>query len=929
VFAAGWAAFLENWFEQLRLIEFLAPQRAWIAVPALVVMIAAPLLRRHARGPVALSFALRTAAIGCLLAVLCGPFFIEHGEFEGRVVALADVSPSVGEAGVAQTRDYLAGPGVDPEWKPDLAAFGASMRSVDSVDDLAVDTTPATDIAGGLRFGAARAGGDRPVRIVVFTDGRPTTGSADGTAARLREQGFELVVIGVPGTSPPAPPPVELTELTALEIEEPGAMPSLRAKAVAADATQVRATLYIDGKAAGSRDWPLKKGPNELLVPPPDLPPGSYHAQLVLEGDLSPDNNVAEATIRVQGTPKVLLLAARERKALIGEALRAQGMDVKVSGVADAGSLDAYDAVIVLPDADAEALDQRAGDLAAFVGTRGGGLLAVGGSDGPGLARFAGSPTAFLFPVEVEPRRPGEQDPAPPEDTKDPQPKIEIKEEKTQAYPITLCLVVDRSGSMQGAKMQQAKIAAAAAGRALTPQDRICVIAFGNQADIVLPPQPGGNASRVMEALGPLPASGRTAMYTALRKAYDVLDAEQSPIRHLVLISDGVPTDTGRWRDLVLGGTSRKITLSAVGIGFQVDRRHLGRLSSWGRGKLWSVVHAHEIPQVVTQDTLRVIRTRNERGKDAERAAKNKEPEEKKPENEPEKKEPAPEKPPTPPERIPGVALRTNPSAPREMFKGVKDAELPEVSGVEPSKPRFASWAAASAGEGDESYPVVAYRRVGLGTSAALMVDPESRGGAALREHDEFPRLMAQLVRSILPDGSPAKVRLRSRLSENGTRLELLVFGEDGQRRTDLDVTLAVTLEGGDESLPVVRRSARYEVGLPLRSEVTMARVRVGPAEHPLLERQFVLPASRDPERAETGIDRDALVRLAGAPTRVDWSAAEALAPPVAPVATSRPLGLPFLFLAAILLPLDAWARRRARSVSQSRRATLSASDRR
>jgi len=925
VSGTAWTDFLAEWLEQLGAIEFLSPRRAWIAVPALLVVIAAPLLRRHARGPVALSLVLRTIAIASLLAVICEPFFVEQSERSGRVVALADVSPSVGEAGIEETRAYLAAANRTPGVQPDLGAFGSSTLPVATPQELAPDPAPITDLAGGLRFAAARAGGERPARIIVFTDGRPTTGPADATAERLRDQGLEIVAIGVPGTTPPAPPAVELTELKALEVEEPGAMPTLRALAVAADDTQTRATLYIDGKPAGSRDWPLVKGPNELLVPLPDLPPGRYNVQLVVEGDLSPDDNNGETTITVRGAPKVLLLAADERKALIAEALRAQGMEIKVASVADAGPFDVYDAIVVLPDADAEALDQRAGDLAAFVGTRGGGLLAVGGSEGPGLARFAGSPTAFLLPVEVEPRRSAEEEPAPPEENKDPQPRIEIKEEKTQAYPITLCLLVDRSGSMQGEKMRQAKIAAASAARALTPQDRICVIAFGNQADVILAPQPAGDWNRVMQAIGPLPAAGRTAMYAALKSAYALLDKEKSPIRHLVLISDGESTDNGPWLDLVVGGASRKITLSAVGIGFQVDRRHLGRLSTWGKGKSWSVVHASEIPQVVTQDTLRVVRTRNERGKDAERSAGKDEPKKKDPEPEPEPKDPASEKPPTPPERVPGVALRTDPSAPREMFKGIPDEELPEVSGVEPSKPRFASWVAASAGEGEEESPVVAYRRFGIGTSAALLLDPESRGAQALREHAEFSKLMAQLVRSILPDGSTAKVQARTRLSDRGTRLDILVFGEDGQRRTDLDVTL----ELGDESLPVTRRSSRYEVGLPLRKEVTTARVRIGPPDQPLLDRHFVVPASRDPERAATGIDHDALVRLTGAAARVDLPPAEALDPPVAPVATSRPLGLPFLCLAAILLPLDAWARRRARSVSQSRQAILSASDRR
>ncbi|MHC4952371.1 MAG: VWA domain-containing protein [Planctomycetota bacterium] len=916
---------LADWLARMQEVEFLAPTRAWLAIPAILVVIVAPLLRRRKHAPVALSLALRALAVAAVMVVLCEPFFIERGEREGTVVILADVSPSVGERGIERERAILG----RAEEARDLVAFGSRASGVAQAADLAPDPVGATDIGGALRFGAAHAGAKRPARLVLMTDGRSTTGPAGATADRLREQGIEIVALGVPDDPPVTPPPVQLRELRPQEAEEPGEVPPLRAVAEASAATTVRATLYVDGRAAGTRDWPLKKGANELTLPPPQLPPGRYHVQLLLEGDLSPDDNVAETTLDVRGAPRVLCITGENRKSLIGEALKKQGMEVTVKAAEEAGALDDYDCVVVLPGANAEAVDRRSGDLAAFVGTRGGGLLAVGGSEGPGLARFADTPTSFLLPVEVRARQPAEQAPTPPEEKSDPQPKIEIKEEKTQAYPITLCLVVDRSGSMQGQKMQQAKIAAASAARALTPEDRFCVIAFGDKAEVVVPPQPAGDAGRVMRALGPLPASGRTVMYAALESAYKLLEKEPSPIRHLVLISDGVPTDTGRWRDLVLAGTGRKITLSCVGIGFQVDRRHLGRLSSWGHGKLWSVVHAHEIPQVVTQDTLRVVRTRNERGKDAERSAPKKDPEkEKKPEPE-KKKEPDRDQPPTPPERAPALQLRANASAPREMFLGIPDDELPDVGGIEQSKPRFASWVAASAApekkngadEGDGPAPVVAYRRVGLGTSATLMVDPESRGGAPLREHREFPRMMAQLVRSILPDGSPARVQLRTRLADNGNRLVFLVYGEEGRRRTDLPV--AWTLSGGEGAL--VRRSDRYEADLPPRAKPTLAYVRVGPAEQPLLERRFVIPASRDPERAETGIDEAALVRLAGGADRVGLPAAEALSPPVAAISNPRPLGLPFLFIAAILLPLDAWARRRAKSVSQSRRATPSA----
>jgi hypothetical protein len=97
----------------------------------------------------------------------------------------------------------------------------------------------------------------------------------------------------------------------------------------------------------------------------------------------------------------------------------------------------------------------------------------------------------------------------------------------------------------------------------------------------------------------------------------------------------------------------------------------------------------------------------------------------------------------------------------------------------------------------------------------------------------------------------------------------------------------------------------------------TSAVVRVGPADAPVLTRSFVLPPSTSAELARTGPDRAALSRLVGSPDRLDPAPTEVLRLPEAIREHSRPLRLPFLLFAAILLPFDAWARRRARSASR------------
>jgi len=452
---------------------------------------------------------------------------------------------------------------------------------------------------------------------------------------------------------------------------------------------------------------------------------------------------------------------------------------------------------------------------------------------------------------------------------------------------------------MRGEKLKQAVEAAVAAAEAVTAEDRVSVVAFGDDATVLLAPVAGGNPALVRRELSGLAATGRTAMFAALTTGASMLERERSPIRHLLLISDGVPTDSGQFRSLVEAMAQQQITLSTVGIGFEIDAGFLGNLAKWGRGRYASALHAYEIPQVVTQDARRIVAERDQRGRKSDATP---------PPQEPDPEPPTPPAPPpTPPEPVPPPLVRifADPAAPREALRGIADSALPEVGAVEEGTLRFAAWSAARAGEGGP--PLLSYRRVGLGNCAALTVDPEGEGGSALRTHAEFPRIVAQLARSLLPEGGGQAVVFDAEVADE--RLVVRLRGEDGAARTDASVEATVD----EVPVPFVRRADRYEAPLPRRAQLSVALVRVAGAG----ERRMVLPASASRERLPGGTDFALLARVAGDAGRVDRPAAEALALPRRERSAPQPLALPFLVVAAMLFPVEAWARRAASSGSR------------
>jgi Mg-chelatase subunit ChlD len=889
---------LTRWVAELaRLPEvvFAAPGRVAIGAPLLLALLLAPLLRR-ARGALP-ALLVRAVALAALLALLLEPLVEERERVQGRLVVLADVSPSVGDGGRAGAAAYIEAAGAPF----DLVSFGASPVLRPKGAALEPDARMDTDIARALRVAGAQARDGEPLRVVLLSDGRATRPGAELAALRLRSRRAELYAFAVPDAEGVRGPEFEATTLDAPPRGERMAPFPIRAGVRASAAGRARVALYVDGRPVDAKDAELAGGTNEVVFENVSLPPGRHEAQVLLSGDGSPHDNIAGAEIDVPGVPRVLCLAAGKRRSLIGAALEAQGFQVEVAAAADAPDLDRYDAVVILPDAPVHDLEGRAGALAEFVGRGGGGLLAVGGLEGPGLARFADSPVAFLLPLEVAPRAAKAR--PPPAAKPDRKPKIEIVEEEQEAFPITLCLVIDRSGSMEeSSKLRQAKVAALAAAQALTKEDRIAVVAFGSKAEVVLPPTAARDDETVADQVSRLASEGHTAMFQGLALSYAVMREEKSAIRHIVLVTDGYATDDGRWKDLVAAMTAEGITLSAVGIGLDVDSQRLARLAAWGKGRYW-LAQPHEIPQVVTQDTLRVVKGRSERGKDAERAPPTEEP--------PEAPPPEAPAPPEPPPRA-TLPIVAEPLAPRDMLKGIRDEELPKVAAPEEGKARFASWVAARAGA--EGPPLLAYFRLGLGTVAALTVDPEAPAETELRAHPELPRLVAQLLRSVLPDarGEPFVLVHEILRVQEEEALALRVLGEDG--RPSADARIEASIDGAP--LAMVRRADRHEAALPAREKPAVVAVRADVAGRSV-SREFLVPPSGNAELRRTGPDRAALLRLVGEAERLDVPPEVALRRPEATLSRMRPFPLPFLLVAAILLPVDAWVRRRIRSASR------------
>ena len=164
-------------------------------------------------------------------------------------------------------------------------------------------------------------------------------------------------------------------------------------------------------------------------------------------------------------------------------------------------------------------------------------------------------------------------------------------------------------------------------------------------------------------------------------------------------------------------------------------------------------------------------------------------------------------------------------------------------------------------------------------------------------------------------------MRAEVRPERTAGRLYLQLYGEDGRPRTDLPMSVLLQSASGDaaprrpEELCMRRRGEHYEAALPPTGG--LMRAMLSADEATFGERKFVLATPRPRELRETGADRELLLTLVGgAQARLDAPPQSVLRAPRVTKREEKPWRLPFLLLAAILLPLDAWVRRRSGSAS-------------
>lgn len=159
--------------------------------------------------------------------------------------------------------------------------------------------------------------------------------------------------------------------------------------------------------------------------------------------------------------------------------------------------------------------------------------------------------------------------------------------------PLHVAIVIDRSGSMSGGKLEHATRAAHTLIDQLQPEDRFSLISYGSDIFVDLPSTQashGGKraARRALERIFP---DGGTHLSGGLSAGWQQLASAGAPgeVRRIVLISDGQANegivDPAALADLAAEITGHGISVTTVGVGLDFDERVMTRMAVAGRGQ--------------------------------------------------------------------------------------------------------------------------------------------------------------------------------------------------------------------------------------------------------------------------------------------------------------------------------------------------------
>lgn len=181
--------------------------------------------------------------------------------------------------------------------------------------------------------------------------------------------------------------------------------------------------------------------------------------------------------------------------------------------------------------------------------------------------------------------------------------------------PLNVCLVIDRSGSMEGEPLEYVKRACAYVLDLLAPDDIVSIVTFDDTAQVLMPPAHIQNKELVKQHIQRIEPGNTTNLYDGISLGAQQVIATQDPSRveRIVVFTDGEPTAGIKdFQSLVahVGDIKQRgVTCTFLGFGYDYNEELLAAMAKRAGGNYYFINRPEAIPEIFRVEMHRLMTT--------------------------------------------------------------------------------------------------------------------------------------------------------------------------------------------------------------------------------------------------------------------------------------------------------------------------------
>jgi hypothetical protein len=526
------------------------------------------------------SFAVKTLCLGALVLAVTKPALVFRSS-RVAVAVLADTSASISDQGLKHESDLIhemeAARG---EHMLRVIQFALSARIAENtrIDSSNLARTPgsdsrATDIERAIRDGIATLPVDYVRRVVILSDGRENVGNVLRAAEEARELGIPIDTIPVADRVPSM---LQLKMAATPTVVFSSARFPIDLVVRSARSAPAEIVVSSQGKQLDSKHVFLKQGVNRVSIATGLTSVGDVELSVdVHAGDAGELHFSQPLTLR---QPRALLISRGSPvvDAHLINSLSSARFEVRWKSTIPADFT--ADQFVLLNNWNLRAIPlARKASLESFV--KGGGVLAVLNGQRYTFPKAGAreDPLQRTLPVTLTPIEAGR--------------------------PSCFVLMLQKSSSMDGKKMQLARLAAHEVVENLRRHDMVGLLTFADTFEWTLPIQKTSDRDSIDDVIDGVSTAGGTRLEPALHEAFRRILAVDSESKHIVMLTDGRTGELGT-PALAPQATAQHVTISTVALGDRVNRNDLTRMAQWTGGDLYMLNNPWELERAVLRDTF-------------------------------------------------------------------------------------------------------------------------------------------------------------------------------------------------------------------------------------------------------------------------------------------------------------------------------------